>query len=62
MPLADFQARMVQHGASPSLAQDMADMVNAQNNGIYDAETHDPASATDFRQWCRNVLKPAVQS
>jgi hypothetical protein len=53
---------MVQHGASPSLAQDMADMVNAQNNGIYDAETHDPASATDFRQWCRNVLKPAVQS
>ncbi|MEU0949221.1 NmrA family NAD(P)-binding protein [Streptomyces canus] len=62
VPLADFQARMVQHGASPSLAQDMADMVNAQNNGIYDAEPHDPACATDFRQWCRNILKPAVQS
>ncbi|GIH60090.1 NmrA family NAD(P)-binding protein [Microbispora siamensis] len=62
VPLADFQARMVQRGASPSLAQDMADMVNAQNNGIYDAEPRDPATATDFRQWCQNVLKPAVQS
>ncbi|WP_020124438.1 NmrA family NAD(P)-binding protein [Streptomyces canus] len=62
VPLADSQARMVQHGASPSLAQDMADMVNAQNNGIYDAEPHGPASASDFRQWCQNVLKPAVQS
>ncbi|MCA1222714.1 NAD(P)H-binding protein [Streptomyces sp. 8L] len=64
VPLADFQDRMVQRGASPSLAQDMADMVNAQNNGIYDAEPRDPASATatDFRQWCQNVLKPAVQS
>ncbi|MEU4535951.1 NmrA family NAD(P)-binding protein [Streptosporangium sp. NPDC023825] len=64
VPLADFQARMVQHGASPALAQDMADMVNAQNNGIYDAEPRDPASvtATDFRQWCQGILKPAVQS
>ncbi|MYZ40614.1 NAD(P)H-binding protein [Streptomyces sp. SID4917] len=64
VPLADLQDQMVQSGASPSLAQDMADMINAQNNGIYDAEPRDPASATatDFRQWCQNVLKPAVQS
>ncbi|WP_299538214.1 NAD(P)H-binding protein [uncultured Streptomyces sp.] len=64
VPLAEFQAQMVQRGASPSLAQDMADMINAQNNGIYDAEPRDPASATatDFRRWCQNVLKPAVQS
>ncbi|MFE3032360.1 NmrA family NAD(P)-binding protein [Streptomyces canus] len=62
VPLADLQARMVQHGASPALARDMADMVNAQNNGIYDAEPHALAAATDFRQWCQHVLKPAVQS
>ncbi|MGW4196536.1 NmrA family NAD(P)-binding protein [Streptomyces sp. NPDC005004] len=64
MPLADFPAHMAQFGASPSLAQDMADMVSAQNNGIYDAEPRDPATATatDFRQWCRNVLMPAVRS
>ncbi|MGW7263303.1 NmrA family NAD(P)-binding protein [Streptomyces sp. NPDC054842] len=63
VPVADFQAQMVQGGASPSLAQDMADMVDAQNNGIYDAEPRDPnsATATGFRQWCQNVLKPAVQ-
>jgi uncharacterized protein YbjT (DUF2867 family) len=64
VPLADFQARMVRHGASPALAEDMAAMVNAQNNGIYDAEPRDPASATatGFRQWCQDILKPAVQS
>ncbi|MEW2033597.1 hypothetical protein AB0901_24200 [Streptomyces roseifaciens] len=64
VPFADFRARMVQRGASPALAQDMADMVDAQNNGIYDAEPRDPASvtATGFRQWCQDVLKPAVQS
>ncbi|MEU6867686.1 NAD(P)H-binding protein [Streptomyces sp. NPDC046876] len=63
VPLPDFRARMIQRGASPALAQDMADMVNAQNNGIYDAEPRDPAfaTATGFRQWCQDVLKPAVQ-
>ena len=27
------------------MAQDLAGMVEAQNNGIYDAEPHDPGSA-----------------
>ncbi|MEV6196142.1 NAD(P)H-binding protein [Streptomyces sp. NPDC051920] len=64
VPLADFQARMVQHGASPALAQDMADMVKAQNDGIYDAEPRDAgsATATSFRQWCQDTLKPAFTS
>lgn len=64
VPLAQLEAGMVQRGASPALAQDMADMVNAQNNGIYEAEPRDPAlaTATAFRQWCQDVLKPAVQS
>ena len=37
---------------------------DAQNNGIYDAEPRDPASAapTSFRQWCQDTLKPAVQA
>ncbi|MGW2049869.1 NmrA family NAD(P)-binding protein [Streptomyces sp. NPDC001858] len=63
VPLADFQATLVQRGASPALAQDMADMVNAQNNGIYDAELRNPSpAATGFRQWCQDSLKPAAQS
>ncbi|HEY4418698.1 MAG TPA: NmrA family transcriptional regulator, partial [Pseudonocardia sp.] len=62
VPLADFQAGLLRRGASPALAQDMADMVEAQNNGIYDAEPSNPgsATATGFRQWCQDNLKLAV--
>jgi hypothetical protein len=44
------------------MAQDFADMVAAQNNGIYDAESRNPNSATptSFRQWCHDTLGPAV--
>jgi uncharacterized protein YbjT (DUF2867 family) len=61
-PLADFRATMLRYGASPAVAQDFAGMVEAQNNGIYDAESRDPgsAAATGFRRWCQDVLKPAV--
>ena len=64
VPVADRQAVLLQRGASEAMAQDMADMVEAQNNGIYDAEPRDPdsATATSFRQWCRDTLKPAVQA
>jgi len=64
VPVADRQAMMVQRGASPAMAQDMAEMTEAQNNGIYDAEPRDPGSVTPttFRQWCEDTLKPAVQA
>jgi uncharacterized protein YbjT (DUF2867 family) len=62
--VADSQAALLQRGASEAMARDMADMVTAQNNGIYDAEPRDPDSAapTSFRQWCQDTLKPAVQA
>jgi uncharacterized protein YbjT (DUF2867 family) len=62
--VADRQAAMLRRGASQAMAQDMADMTEAQNNGIYDAEPRDPdsAAATSFRQWCQDTLKPAVQA
>ncbi|MER6678754.1 NAD(P)H-binding protein [Streptomyces sp. NPDC000983] len=63
VPLADFRAAMVRRGASPALARDMADMVQAQNEGIYDAETRDAGStATGFRRWCQDILGPAVRT
>jgi uncharacterized protein YbjT (DUF2867 family) len=64
VPVADVQARLLQRGASEAMAQDMADMVEAQNSGIYEAEPRDPdsATATSFRQWCQDTLKPAVQA
>ena len=63
VPVADRQAAMLQRGASEAMAQDMADMTEAQNNGIYDAEPRDPNSAapTSFRQWCHDTLKPTGQ-
>ncbi len=64
VPAADRQAAMLRRGASEAMAQDMADMTEAQDNGIYDAEPRDPYSAapTSFRQWCHDTLKPAVQA
>jgi hypothetical protein len=64
VPVADYRTMLLQHGASQAMAQDIADMVEAQNNGIYDAEPRDPNSATptSFRQWCHDTLKPAVQA
>jgi uncharacterized protein YbjT (DUF2867 family) len=64
VPVADLQAMMQRRGASQTMAQDMADMIEAQNNGIYDAEPRDPnsATATSLRQWCHDTLKPAVQA
>ncbi|HTX29197.1 MAG TPA: hypothetical protein VME19_19505, partial [Streptosporangiaceae bacterium] len=61
--VADRQAAMLRRGASQAMAQAMADMTEAQNNGIYDAEPRGPdsAAATSFRQWCHDTLKPAVQ-
>ncbi|MCX5063980.1 NAD(P)H-binding protein [Streptomyces sp. NBC_00461] len=56
-----YRATMLQHGASEAWAQGLADMAVAQNNGAYD-EDHRTASPgpTGFRQWCEEVLKPAV--
>ncbi len=64
VPVADYQTTLLRRGASQAMAQDIADMIEAQNNGIYDAEPRDPnsATATSFRQWCHDTLKPAVQA
>jgi uncharacterized protein YbjT (DUF2867 family) len=63
IPVADYQAMMLRHGASEAIAQDVADMIEATNHGIYDTEPRDrhAAAPTSFRQWCQDILKPAVQ-
>ena len=63
IPVADYKAMMLRHGASEAVAQDMADMIEATNHGIYDTEPRDrrAAAPTSFRQWCQDTLKPAVQ-
>lgn len=61
-PIEGLRAGLRQHGAGPALAEGMPEMIEAQNDGIYEAEPHDPKSAgkTSFRQWCEETLKPAV--
>jgi hypothetical protein len=62
VPIEAFTAALTQHGMTDGWAQGLADMTAAQNDGIYEAEPHTPQSATptSFRQWCEEVLKPAV--
>jgi len=60
---ADYRATALRFGASEAWAQGLADMVQAQSDqGFYGAaEPSTPESApTGFRQWCEDVLRPAV--
>lgn len=44
-------------------AQGLVDMAAAQDDGIYDAEKAAAQPApTRFRQWCEEVLAPAVRA
>ncbi|MEV4621095.1 NmrA family NAD(P)-binding protein [Asanoa sp. NPDC049573] len=64
VPVADLGAMMQRRGASEATVRGMTRMIGAQNDGIYDAEPRDAESvaATSFRQWCQDVLKPAIES
>jgi uncharacterized protein YbjT (DUF2867 family) len=63
MTVLAYKAMLTGFGLADEWAQGLADMVTAQNNGIYDAEAHTVpwlAQPTSFRQWCEQQLKPAV--
>ncbi|MFG2130796.1 NAD(P)H-binding protein [Streptomyces sp. NPDC048751] len=57
-----YKTTTTRYGMSDAWAQGLVDMAAAQNDGIYDAEQQALTSAapTGFRQWCQEVLKPAV--
>lgn len=58
----DYKEMMIQYGMTEAWAQGLIDMAAAQDEGIYDADPQKPRSiaSTNFRQWCDDVLKPAV--
>ncbi|MEU9385815.1 hypothetical protein AB0D38_34780 [Streptomyces sp. NPDC048279] len=58
---AAFRERMTGFG-SEGMAQALVDMFEAKNRGLDNAEPRTPGSTTPttFRQWCEEVLKPAV--
>lgn len=59
---ADFKARMMQFGTSDAMAQGALDMALAKDAGMDNAvaRTVQASTPTNFRQWCQDVLKPAV--
>ncbi|GLQ98981.1 NAD(P)H-binding protein [Dyella mobilis] len=60
---ADYKARFLRHGFSEAMAQGMRDMMFAKNEGLDLGIRRTPknTTSTTFRQWCEDVLKPAMQ-
>ncbi|UIJ35432.1 hypothetical protein [Allobranchiibius sp. GilTou73] len=55
-------ARMSSYGVGAAFVRGMTDMMSAKEAGLDAgvARTPETASPTTFRQWCEQVLKPAV--
>jgi uncharacterized protein YbjT (DUF2867 family) len=62
IPFEAYKARFVEFGMSEAMAQGMTDMAAAKNEGLDNAVKRTPENSTptSFRQWCEEVLKPAV--
>ncbi|WP_433203356.1 NAD(P)H-binding protein [Nocardia sp. CA-107356] len=64
IPNTAFEARLLESGMSEAFTQGMLDMSDAKNHGLDNAEPRTPQSTTptSFRQWCEEVLAPAIQN
>ncbi len=58
----DYKDRFVGFGLSEAMAQGMTDMAAAKNQGLDNTiqRTPENTTPTTFREWCEQVLKPAV--
>ncbi|WP_063038470.1 NAD(P)H-binding protein [Nocardia pseudovaccinii] len=61
---AAYKATMLESGMSEAMAQGMYDMLEAKENGLDNAEPRTPRATTPttFRQWCEEVLAPALRN
>jgi uncharacterized protein YbjT (DUF2867 family) len=57
-----YKDRFIRLGMSDAMAQGYADMARAKNEGLDNGVQRTPQNSTptSFRQWCEEVLKPAV--
>lgn len=62
VPAEAFTADLTAHGMAEPWAQNLTDLLVAVDGGAYDTEPRTPASTTPttFRQWCQDMLGPAV--
>ncbi|MFD6156093.1 NAD(P)H-binding protein [Nocardia sp. NPDC060256] len=60
----DFRAALARYGVGDAHAQGLVDMMLAKDDGLDIAVPRTPqtASPTTFREWCAEVLKPAVEA
>lgn len=61
----DFATMLSGSGATAQAVNGMRAMIAAQDRGIYEAELGDDHPGTappSFRQWCQEVLSPAVSA
>lgn len=63
MSMDDYASLLRSQGAGDQAIQDLTEAFAAQDHGIYDEDwaSADP-TPTDFRTWCREVLKPAADA
>jgi uncharacterized protein YbjT (DUF2867 family) len=62
IPFDTFKSTLIGQGWSEAMAQGMVDMMIAKDEGLDNTEPRTPqaTSPTSFRQWCEDVLKPAM--
>jgi uncharacterized protein YbjT (DUF2867 family) len=62
IPGETFKTTLMQYGMSEVWAQSLVERMARVDQGLYNAEPRTPQSTTptSFRQWCEEVLKPAV--
>ena len=62
IPAQAVKDRLTAAGMSEAMAQATVDMMAAKDQGLDNAEprTRQSTTPTSFRQWCGEVLKPAV--
>ncbi|GLY92504.1 NAD(P)H-binding protein [Actinoallomurus iriomotensis] len=59
----EYAATLRSRGAGDRMVKDLTEALAAQDGGIYDAVWATATIApTDFRTWCREVLKPAAHA
>ena len=62
IPAQSLKDRLTGSGMSDAMAQATVNMMVAKDQGLDNAEPRTPESTTPttFRQWCQEILKPAV--
>jgi uncharacterized protein YbjT (DUF2867 family) len=64
VPIDAFRHQLQERGLSDAIVQGMVEMVVAKDQGLDNAEPRTPQATTpsSFRQWCQEVLAPAVRT